>query len=271
MIGAGAVGTAIAEALYAKDYKIRAVVSKGGRTSKLLAKKVGASSAHDRDALSLLDAEGVIFLAVPDDEIKNVVDALAHRTGNFSRAIVYHCSGALPSDVLSVLRKKGAAVGSFHPLQTFPRRGSGPGVFDHIWIGLEGDKKAIAIARKIAKEIGAHSLVLTARQKIFYHIGAVFSSNYFVTLLSAVETLGTLSGLTQRKAMAVYEPLILQSYRNVKTHSAAEALTGPIARGDRRTVARHRAALRAKGLTSIADLYNALAKHTSLLAKRKGT
>jgi len=268
MIGAGAVGSALALALYKKKFTLRAVVSKNGESARRLGRRLHSPYGSVR-SIPGLEAEGILFLAVPDNEIKHVARLLSQNRTDFSGSIVFHCSGALSSEVLSPFRKKGAAVGSFHPLQTFPGGKSDSGTLKNIWIGIEGDKKATTLGRFLARELGAHSLILSPKQKILYHIAAVFSSNYFVTLLSVVEDLGERLGLPRNKVLSMFEPLVLRSFLNAKTHSAAIALTGPIARGDFHTVRRHRWALAAGGLRRISDLYAALAKETAILAAKK--
>ncbi len=267
-IGAGAVGTALALALWREKFPIRVVLSKTGRSAKVLGQSVHAPHAK-LQSVKHLTVDGIIFIAVPDDEIKNVVRTLSRWHEDFSRSIISHTSGALSSKLLSAFKLKGAAVGSFHPLQTFPRAGITSGRLQNIWIGIEGDKKAIAVGKKIAHDVGARPFVLSSGQKALYHVAAVFSSNYVVALLSIVEEIGRRIHLPRRKIISMFEPLILQSLENVKKYSAASALTGPIARGDVGTIKRHRAELEKKRMRSISQLYSTLAKQTSRLASKK--
>ena len=269
IIGAGAVGHALALSLHKKHYFIRAVFSKSGKSARLLGKKVEAA----RSGILSTQARnsGIFFITVPDDEIKNVVRRLLHRGSDFSSSLVFHTSGALSSDVLLPLKRKGAMVGSFHPLQTFPKSQIGSVYFQEIFVAVEGDRKAVAAGKRIARRIGARPFVLSSQQKVLYHIAAVFGSNYFVTLLSVIEELGLRIGVPQRKMVAMIEPLILQSFQNVRMESASSALTGPIARGDVRTISRHRSVLKTKKLRHIFELYTALAKATMRLASKKKT
>jgi predicted short-subunit dehydrogenase-like oxidoreductase (DUF2520 family) len=270
IIGAGPVGTALAIALKRKQYPLQLVLSRKGKSAKTLGRRVLAPYASMRSTERIV-AEGIIFIAVPDDEIKNVVQTLSRRFEDFSRSIIFHTSGALSSEGLSQLKRKGASVGSFHPLQTFPKSGVSSGRLKNIWIGIEGDSRAVGAAKRIAQDLDAHPILLSAGQKTLYHIAAVFGSNYFATLLSVIEELGKRIQVPRKKMIAMVEPLILQSLMNVKNTSAAAALTGPIARGDFGTVRKHRMELNKKGLKHISHLYAALAKETSRIASRKAT
>ena len=268
VIGAGAVGSALATALKEKQYLLRLILSKHGRSAKALGRKVRARNARMTEARRF-DLSGIVFVAVPDDAIEGVARVLSHRQRDFSGTVVFHTSGTLTSGVLLSLKRKGAAIGSFHPLQTFPKSASSSKRFRNIWVGLEGDKKAVETGKRIAIRLGARPFVLSPEQKTLYHIAAVFSSNYFVTLLAVVETLGRRIRLPRKKIVAMFEPLALQTLANVKKYSAASALTGPVARGDLKTVRRHRGELHKRGLRHIAFLYSALAKETHRLALKK--
>jgi predicted short-subunit dehydrogenase-like oxidoreductase (DUF2520 family) len=270
IIGAGSVGTALALALKEKKYPIHAIFSKKGKSAKVLGHKVHAPYAR-LDSKKSFAFLGLIFIAVPDDEIENVVQNLARCQDDFSRSIIFHTSGALSSEILLPLKRKGATIGSLHPVQTFPKSGTASGLLENIWIGVEGDKKGVVAAKLIVHDFASRSFVLSSQQKVLYHVAAVFSSNYFITLLSVVEELGKQLRFPRKKIISIFEPLILRSLMNVKRYSAVSALTGPIARGDIQTVKRHRTELEKKGLRHIAQLYSALAKETSKLASRKAT
>ena len=268
MIGAGAVGSALALTLDRQGYRVRSVMSRDGRSARPLGKKVGAERTG---SLAQLDGvDGLVFIAVPDDAIAVVVRHLSRRFMDFSRSIVFHTSGALTSDALKPLRDKGAAVGSFHPLQTILRSRVGRNDVRNIWIGIEGDPIAVKAGVRLAKQIGSHPFVLSKKQKVLYHIAAVFSSNYLITILSVVEELGRRIGLPNSAVLPMFEPLILQSVKNAKERTAAGALTGPIARGDKKTLDRHHIALRQRGLSEISKLYRALERETLRLAQKKG-
>jgi predicted short-subunit dehydrogenase-like oxidoreductase (DUF2520 family) len=167
------------------------------------------------------------------------------------------------------LKKKGAAVGSFHPLQTFPKMNDVD--LRRVTVAIEGDRKAVDCGKRIAQRLGSRPFVLSSEQKALYHIAAVFGSNYVVTLLSVVEELGGHIGMPRRNVVSMFEPLVFQSVKNVRNHSAALALTGPIARGDVHTIKKHRDVLKTKKLKHISGLYSALAKATARLASKKRT
>jgi predicted short-subunit dehydrogenase-like oxidoreductase (DUF2520 family) len=274
IVGAGAVGSALAVALQQHGVRVEGVFSRRVISADVLRKKVHAKISGTLTEISFgkkspNTVKGIVIIAVRDDVVKDVVRQLVQNHRNYHGFVFFHTSGMLSSAVLKPLRKRGAAVGSFHPLQTFPKRLGETKNLKGIWIALEGDRRACQIGKLLAKKIGAQSFIIRAQQKKFYHIAAVFASNYFVTLLSAVETLGAEAKLPERKVIEIFEPLIKQTLNNVKQYGAASALTGPIKRGDIRTVEQHISALAGKKNRDTLALYASLGRETLKLANRE--
>jgi predicted short-subunit dehydrogenase-like oxidoreductase (DUF2520 family) len=184
----------------------------------------------------------VVLLCVPDTAIADVAKSLA--SGD---AWVGHVSGATP---LTALEPQEGRF-SLHPLQTFDRSGD-PSQLDGVWAAITGDTpEALGVARALADTLGVEPFELADDDRILYHAGAVFASNYLVTLQRAAVRLGVPSeGLV---------PLMLG------TIDHGFELTGPIARGDWTTVEAHKRAIRERQ-PELEHLYDTLAEATVLLA-----
>ena len=76
------------------------------------------------------------------------------------------------------------------------------------------------------------------------------------------------AGVTPEQARPLAQPLAQQTLDNIFRLGPAQALSGPIARGDWATVARQHTALAAWD-PAVGQLYQLLAEHTAELAKRK--
>src|SRR5262249_54548066 len=117
--GPGSLGNALAISLHAAGYRIREIFSRSGKNSqqraRTLARKVRARAAVIGKEPSQAD---ILWLCVPDREIRNCSELLAH-VGGWSKQVALHSSGALTSDELGPLRERGASVASAHPLMTF--------------------------------------------------------------------------------------------------------------------------------------------------------
>ena len=188
------------------------------------------------------DDPDVVLLCVPDTAIADVSRAL-----NPERAWVGHVSGATPLAALEPHERRF----SLHPLQTFDRSGR-PSQFDGAWAAVTADDdQALAVGRELAETLGLRPFELADSDRTLYHAGAVFASNYLVTLQRAAVRLGVpAEGLV---------PLM----RGTIEHGFD--LTGPIARGDWATVEAHKQAIHARH-PELEDLYGTLAEATVLLA-----
>jgi predicted short-subunit dehydrogenase-like oxidoreductase (DUF2520 family) len=184
------------------------------------------------------------------------------------RAVV-HFSGALGSRVFRNAGQLGITALSIHPVMTFT--GEAPvNSFAGVYFALEGGPKALALGRRLVKELRGKSFVIAADDKPLFHASCVFVSNLLdVTLDAGIETCQRL-GLKPRIAFKVLEPLICQTLENIATQGTAQALTGPVERGDVLTVRRHLAALRQRS-PEFLSLYAELSRRAVALATRKGS
>src|SRR5438270_76163 len=91
-----------------------------------MASVCGAGAIRSHSSIGICPGAGVVaaraeltFLTVPDDAIAGAVHEINQAGGWRAGHAVVHCSGALPSSVLSEASAAGCRVASFHPLQTF--------------------------------------------------------------------------------------------------------------------------------------------------------
>jgi predicted short-subunit dehydrogenase-like oxidoreductase (DUF2520 family) len=188
------------------------------------------------------DDPDVVLLCVPDTAIPDVSRRLAP-----GRAWVGHVSGATPLAALDPHEHRF----SLHPLQTFDRSGS-PAQLDGVWAAITGEAAdALAVGRELAETLGLQPFELADEDRTLYHAGAVFASNYLVTLQRAATRLG------------VPAEGIVPLMRGTIDHGFE--LTGPIARGDWATVEAHERAIQAKH-PELEQLYETLAEATAALA-----
>jgi len=208
----------------------------------------------------------VLCLCVGDSTISSVAAEMAER-GWWRGTVVFHSSGALASDELSPLRRKGAKVASVHPMMTFVR--SSAGSMKGVPFALEGDKAAVAAARRLVEALGGESFAINKKDKALYHALGAFVSPLIVAQMAAVERIGRELGLTPRQTRKIIAPILQQTIRNYLEHGPAAAFSGPIVRGDVETVRRNLEAL--KRVRGAAEIYRALAKVSveELPAKRR--
>lgn len=178
----------------------------------------------------------LVFIAVPDNEIKKMSAALAEEFEDLSGKTFVHCSGTLPSKILSDLQSKGAKIGCFHPLQSVSLKTIS---FNGIYFDIEGEEETQDQLVEIASSLGAKWIKVSAKEKEMLHISAVIASNYLVTLSDLAFRASEATGISQRVLTDALLPLMKSSLDNLENLKPSEALTGPIARGDIQTVQKH--------------------------------
>lgn len=267
IIGAGRVATALGRLLARHaSVQVRDVLARSVASAKAAVDFIGAGTPVA--AFADLRAADVFLLAVPDDQIADCCAQLIASRVVGAGAIVFHCSGALGADVLAPARGAGAAVASLHPVRSFADPAGVADDFAGTCCGIEGDRAATDVLRQLFDALGARVIQIDAAHKTLYHAAAVFASNYVVTLIDVAMQVYGQAGVAPAVALEMIAPLLRESAENAFRLGPADALTGPIARGDTNTVMRQQAAL-AAWHPAHATLYAQLAEATAALARRK--
>lgn len=273
VIGAGNWGTALALALHRAGVAIpEIIVRRKLRSSTELATAVGArSTTMDR---AELDAD-VLWICTPDAVISSVAADLAarltakaaKRTYNSETAvprrapIVFHSSGALTSEELAALRAVKASVASVHPLMTFPRnrrrrKALASQELKGVPFALEGEARACSAARKLIGALGGEAFMLPAKDKALYHAFGAFTSPLLVAVLTAAVEAAVAAGWSAQQSRRRMRSIVERTVANFFADGPGNSFSGPIARGDAATVARHLEVLRAH--PHLASIYREL-------------
>lgn len=206
--------------------------------------RVGSAAAArltERGATITDEAPDLVLIAVPDAAIGEVAATVP------GGPWVAHVSGATPLAALAPHTRRF----SVHPLQTFNRSGD-PGQFDGAWGAVTAESENARLAGlALAVALGLRPFDLADADRAIYHAGAVFASNYLVTLYRAASTLVERAGAPPDALM----PLMRRTIDN------GFDLTGPIARGDGAVVEGHLEALAARA-PELEPLYRLLAERT---------
>lgn len=253
VVGPGRAGSSIALAAQSAGHTLRGVVGR--------ARPDEASELLDCPAFVLgdvLPTADVCFISVSDDAIGEVADSLA---GRVAVDVVAHLSGATSIEILSNV---GPPYGSFHPLQSLPTPEIGRAALVGAGAAVTGSSdQVVAMLTHFGISLGCRPFALEDHAKPTYHAAASAASNFVTMVLGVSGELFDEAGVDP----GVAEALTLASVRNAYLLGAAQALTGPVARGDIETVA---AQIRSAEAVS-ADLgatFAALVEATSRLADK---
>jgi predicted short-subunit dehydrogenase-like oxidoreductase (DUF2520 family) len=212
--------------------------------------------------------QALVFLAVPDDAVAAMASSLG--TALPAGVAVVHVSGALGLDALDALRA-GHAVGSFHPLQSFPAPRP-PAAFRGATVAVDASTPALLKnLTALAREIGAKPVHVDGGQRALYHAAAVFASNYVVAVVAEGMRVLRAAGWEEADAATALIPLVEGVVASLREEGTTKALTGPIRRGDAATVMRHIKALRRVGGSPKPEaLYRMLGEAALEIAREAG-
>jgi predicted short-subunit dehydrogenase-like oxidoreductase (DUF2520 family) len=263
-IGAGTTGTALAVRLSQKGWPVVGVSSRTLSSARKLARRVPNCQAY-HTAQELVDAAEMVFFTTPDDVIAQVCSEVHWHKGQS----VLHCSGAHSVDILEPARQLGAAVGSFHPLQTFADVDQAIENLLGSTFALEAEEPLLSTLKELTHLLNGHWVELKPGDKVLYHAGAVFACNYLVTLVKLALDLWRDFGVSSKEATRALLPLLRGTLNNIDNIGLPDCLTGPVARGDLGTIEKHLRALDARS-PSLLTTYKELGLQTIPIALAKG-
>ena len=226
---------------------------------------IGAGRVLDREALA---PARLTLLATPDDALAPLAHTLAAAGTIGAGDVVFHCSGALSSEVLAPLRARGAVVASVHPLKSFAAPARAIHDFAGTACACEGDAAALTALAPLFDAIGGRRFAIDPARKLLYHAGAVLACNHLVALMDAALRCMEDAGMPRALAWPALRPLIDGTLANLDHGGTRAALTGPVARGDTATVQREIAATQQSGAT-VSDAYRILSQLAAELMARQ--
>lgn len=247
-----------------RDIPALAIIGAGrvGRAMHRAAQSEGIDSrlAGRDDAAAASEGAEAALLCVPDHAIEAACGTIADIEG---LRFVGHTSGANGLDALAPAGARGLGLFGLHPLQTITD--DSPELIGASCAISGSTPDALTFAAALARRLGMHSFELSDEQRAAYHAAASIASNFLVALEESAAELLERAGVGD--ARELLGPLVLRSAANWAQLGPA-ALTGPIARGDERTVKNHLEAIEAE-MPELLDLYRALAQRTRAVADRE--
>lgn len=265
-VGIGNVGLTLARLWYAAGYRVAAVYSQTAAKRAALAAETGADAVESAQAV--IASADLTLLTVPDGVIEAVAQSI-HLDDGAGKAVI-HTSGAHNAALLSSLAAQGMMTGSLHPAFPFASAHADPGALRGVVFAVEAEDDLLrGWLVDLARALNGIVLELAAADKAVYHSALVFASNYAVTLYAIAERLFMQLGVEREEAAQALLPLLAGTLDNLRQKGVPLALTGPLVRGDVRTVAAHLEALERLD-DAVARLYRDLARASlPLLAARQ--
>ncbi|HUA93943.1 MAG TPA: DUF2520 domain-containing protein [Acidimicrobiales bacterium] len=209
-IGPGRAGRSLASALASCGWEVAGFLGPGD--------DVGAAAA----------GVDVLCISTPDDAVAAVAQAVRPEAGT----VVMHLSGSLGLEVLSPHPRRAA----LHPLVPLPDPDDGSRrLLGGVTFAVAGDP----VVRRIVDSLGGRAVTVADADRAAYHAAACIAANHVVALLGQVERVAASVGLP----LDAFLDLTRAAVDDVDRLGPRRALTGPAARGDWATLARHGRAL----------------------------
>ncbi|MDV8006834.1 Rossmann-like and DUF2520 domain-containing protein [Rhodococcus sp. IEGM 1318] len=250
IVSAGRVGTAVGAALERAGHVVSACSAVSSASVARAVKRL-----PDTEILPAADVAArseLLILAVPDDQLADLVRGLAATHAVKPGTLVAHTSGANGIAILAPLTELGALPLAIHPAMTFTGHDEDTARLSSACFGITAaDDIGYAIAQSLVLEVGGEPVRVREENRALYHAALAHGSNHLVTLVvDAVEALraslqgdellgqqlidGDPGGVAER----VLQPLLSAALDNALRRGPS-ALTGPVARGDAAAVDTH--------------------------------
>ena len=224
LFGAGNFATNLALALKKKGYDILQVYNRTAGNGNKLAEKAGAVFIND---LSEVNTKADLYIiSVRDSAIEMIAGQL-----HLKDKIIVHTSGSMD---ISILQKASSNFGVLHSPQTFSK--TKPISFNNLYIDIQANNKHCeGVLVEFAKTFCKNVIVVTAEQRIFIHVAAVFAGNFTNFMYTIAEDI--LSG--RDLPFELMQPIIKKTSENSNYKKPFTRQTGPAVRDDFEVIAKH--------------------------------
>lgn len=267
IIGTGRVARAMGMALAARSQQPMLLWGRNPDAARAVATEIGRGEAIAEPG-ALIAACDLVILAVADDALSPLIAALAQGAVLDHAPFLFHVSGRSGAGLLEPLRTAGAVTAAIHPAMTFtghPAQEAARMAGAHFAITGSSDD-ALVQARGVVRQLGGVAVEVMEQHRTLYHAALCHAANHLVTLLAGAS--GALATAGVGNPQALLAPLVQAALDNSLDRGFA-ALSGPLLRGDRDTIADHLAAL-AQDDPALLPAYRAMALATLDAMERTG-
>jgi len=233
VIGAGRVGAVLGAALARAGHRVVAASGVSRASRERAAELLGVQCS---DPFAAAGRAELLLIAVPDDALPPLVEALAAADVVPAGTLVVHTSGRYGIGVLDPLTRRGTLPLALHPVMTFTGTAVDLARLSGACFGVTAPGALRPAAEALVVEMGADPQWVDEENRVLYHAALANGANHLVTLVAQSEEL--LAGCGVENPARLLGPLLGAALDN-SLRSGDRALTGPVARGDAGTVAAH--------------------------------
>ncbi len=243
-LGAGKVGCSLGR-YFSQIHELVGYTSKSFSSAEEAARLTGSDTFNS--AAELFSCCDALFITTPDSKIEAAWASLKSAVRESGRSlegkIVCHCSGAMPSTVLTEAAALGVSAYSVHPLFAISSKNVSAVELSKAFFAIEGSTDHINAVTNLVAELGNPYQVINTEEKARYHAAAVLASNQVVALYRLACNELCRCGFDSDSAEKALAPLFLGNAQHIAHDGTVAALTGPAERGDFATIEKHLACL----------------------------
>ncbi|WP_169786774.1 Rossmann-like and DUF2520 domain-containing protein [Nitriliruptor alkaliphilus] len=255
IVGPGRVGTLLAVSLARAGWQPVAVAGGGDGSRERVAALVAGCRPH-ADVAEAVAGTDLVVLATPDDVLERVVTELARRDAFVEGQRVVHVAGSAGLAPLRRASLAGARVAACHPAMTVPSGAVDPDLLVGAAWAVTAAAPDRGWAHGLVGDLGGDAFDVPDDVRGLYHAGLATGSNAAAAAVVVARQLLLAAGIDDPARFL--GPLVERSVANALSRGAS-ALTGPVVRGDVRTVAGHLDAL-AADVPELRDAYRDLTR-----------
>ncbi|AOJ80065.1 F420-dependent NADP oxidoreductase [Burkholderia savannae] len=301
-IGAGRLARCVARRFARAGYAVTAIASRSNASATALAAQIDADLAvrvaaaaapagHDGHAdhdghrasatpnarcaaadspQAVVDAADLVFITAPDDALGRIAAELRFSPARAGAQALVHCSGASSVELLAPARAQGAATGGFHPLYLFGGGDADLARIDGCSVTIEADGALKDALVALAAALGCHPLSIPAGGRMLYHAAANYAASFALCNLAECVELWRSLGFAEGDALRALLPMLAGTIETARDKGLANALAGPVSRGDVGIVERQLALLESLG-GDHATLYALNTRRAVALARKRAS
>jgi predicted short-subunit dehydrogenase-like oxidoreductase (DUF2520 family) len=244
IVGCGRAAGSLARLwLQAETLTIGAVLNRSRASSERAVRALGTG--EPAVSIAAMPAAECWLIGTSDGQIEAVSAAMGETRRDLDGVLVFHLAGRFGLEILESLAVRGALVAALHPVRSLTHDHLSLDDFAGTACVAEGSEAALARLEPLIRSIGGLWLPGKA-QKWLEH-----------------------AGLPESTSAAVTHQLLGSTVEDLARAGARHSITGPVVRGDTRTIEAHLRALESAYPHDI-DVYRILARTVLELARERG-
>ena len=268
IIGCGRAGGSLARLwIQAGSLQIGGILNRSLASANRAVQNLGAGEALD-DMARFRPAR-FWLIGANDDQIETAARALAESPVELEGAIVFHLCGRHSVDILAPVTSRGCKIAAVHPVRSLTHNNLLLDEFKGTACVAEGDPAVLDQLRSVFDSVGGVWMPVQDVNRGLYHASVSIISNITKAVAWKAQNWLVHSGLTEEMAADVTQKLLASTLEDVSRSGAKQTITGPVVRGDTRTIEAHLEALQSAYPQDL-DVYRVLARTVLELARERG-